>query len=146
MVNQNISVKDVKNRLIKHSLRVTQQRIVIFKELLQTDEHPTADKLYAALKDDYPSLSLATVYKTLDTFFFKGLIKKIKANDDSFHYDADTSFHHHLICVKTDKIMDYKSEDLSVMLNKYFEKQEIDNFKINDIQLNIYGEIENSNN
>ena len=141
MVSGNFSIEDVKKKLIDKSLRVTQQRIVILKNLLHRNDHPTAEDIYEDLKDDYPSMSLATVYKTLDTFDSHGLVKKIKGSSDSVHYDADVTFHHHLICTKTNRIQDLIDEKFSRMINNYLKSNNIDNFEIHDIQLNIFGEI-----
>ena len=140
-----INAEDVRRKLLEHQLRVTQQRIIIYKELYQTKEHPTAEIIYSKIKDEYPSLSLATVYKTLDIFEKNGLVIKIKTNDDSVHYDANVSFHHHLICSKTNRIIDYMDEDFSELINNYLKEKKINNFDIKNVQLNIFGEIRSGN-
>ena len=81
-----------------------------------------------------------TVYKTLDTFVEKGLIKKVKTDRDIMRYDAMTDPHHHLYCASSDRIEDFLDTELLRMIEQYFEKHEIPNFKIEDIKLQIIGE------
>lgn len=121
-------------------LRVTQQRIVIYKALFGSKMHPTAELIYKGLKDDHPSLSLATVYKTLDSFVEVGLINKLNGADDSYHYDADLHSHNHLICTKTKSIIDYDDPQLVQLISDYIKKKKPGNFEIHQVQINILGE------
>ena len=89
-----------------NGLKVTPQRIAIYNYLINTKSHPSADIIYKALEEDYPALSLATVYKTLDTFRIKGLIQELNIGEDSFRYDADNSPHPHFLCRKCGKVYD----------------------------------------
>lgn len=92
-------------------LRLTPQRLAICKLLAETDEHPTAAQIYQTLKPDYPSLSLATVYNTLEALVGLGVVNALgHAGDDQVHYDADTSPHVNLACVSCHKIVDVPSE------------------------------------
>ena len=84
--------------LKEKGLKVTPQRIAIYNYLTNTVAHPTADAIYKALEEAYPALSLATVYKTLDTFNVKGLVQELNVGEDSFRYDADGSPHPHFLC------------------------------------------------
>ena len=88
----------IANLLKDNGLKVTPQRIAIYNYLTNTTAHPTADAIYKALEENYPALSLATVYKTLDTFKVKGLIQELNVGEDSFRYDADDSPHPHFLC------------------------------------------------
>jgi Fur family peroxide stress response transcriptional regulator len=133
---------ELATKLKQYGFRLTHQRIAIYNELCQSKEHPTAEAIYDSLKVVYPELSLATVYKTLDSFSRKGLIRKIKGSDNSTHFDADLSIHTHLICNKTNSILDYENNELSVMLENFFKERSISNFRISDFQFSIIGEIE----
>jgi len=135
-----IGADQIKEKLLSNNLRVTHQRIIIYDTLTKTHEHPTAEQIYHQLKDDHPSLSLATVYKTLDTFVRYGLIKKLWSKDGAAHFDADLTTHFHLICSKTGRITDYFDEELEQILSTYFAAGRKDNFQINRIDLNIIGE------
>ena len=87
-------------------LKATTQRIAIYQYLKNTHEHPGADTIYEALRPSYPSLSLATVYKTLDSLHKAGMITELHTGGDSFRYDYDTSPHPHLQCEKCGAVLD----------------------------------------
>jgi len=94
-------------------LNVTYQRIIIYKALLENNNHPSAEDIYHIVRREYPSISLATVYKTLETLAEHHLIAKVTELHDIARYDGDTSPHHHLICIKCKKIIDVYDEDLN---------------------------------
>ena len=91
-------------------LNVTYQRIKIFESLNRVDTYPTAEEIYQIVKKEYPSISLATVYKTLETFAENNLITKVTSLHDLARYDGNTSPHHHLVCVKCKKIVDVNDD------------------------------------
>ncbi len=94
-------------------LNVTYQRMIIYKYLMQSKEHPTAEDIYRRVKEEYPSISLATVYKTLETLAEHEVITKVTALHDLARYDADTSPHHHLVCTHCRRVMDIYDEELN---------------------------------
>ena len=94
-------------------LNVTYQRMIIYKYLMQSKDHPTAEDIYRKVKEEYPSISLATVYKTLETLAAHQVITKVTALHDLARYDADTSPHHHLVCVYCRRVQDIYNEALN---------------------------------
>jgi Fur family transcriptional regulator, peroxide stress response regulator len=135
----------LKEKLSGHGLKVTSQRLVIYQSLLRRDDHPSAEIIFDRIRYDHPSISLATVYKTLDTLVASGLVKKVKTGDDLLRFDAKTENHSHLYCSSTNQIIDYEDDELHAILADYFTRKKLDNFKISDFQLQINGEIENKN-
>ncbi|MDA3904011.1 MAG: Fur family transcriptional regulator [Desulfuromusa sp.] len=89
-------------------LRLTPQRLEIFKKLAQATDHPTAEKLYHRLMERMPTLSLDTVYRTLGTFAEMGLISKIETIESQAHFEVLDVQHHHLICEQCKKIIDFE--------------------------------------
>ena len=88
-------------------LRLTPQRRAICRYLAHTKEHPTAPQIFAAVKPHFPSLSLATVYNTLDALVRLGAIHALgEAGDGVVHYDADTDPHVNLACLKCHRVVD----------------------------------------
>jgi Fur family transcriptional regulator, peroxide stress response regulator len=140
-----VDFQSLKEKLSGHGLKVTSQRLVIYQNLLMHDDHPSAEIIYDRIKHEHPSISLATVYKTLDTLVESGLAKKVKTGDDLLRFDAKTGNHSHLYCSNTNRIIDYEDEELHAMLEDYFNRKKLDNFRINDFQLQINGEILNKN-
>ncbi len=97
---------------LRHAgMRITPQRVAICKLLAESEEHPTAARIFEQVKVDYPSLSLATVYNTLDTLVSLGAVNVLgHAGDDNVHYDADIEPHVNLACISCHKIVDIPSE------------------------------------
>jgi Fur family peroxide stress response transcriptional regulator len=94
-------------------LRMTPQRVAISHLLANTDHHSTALMIYEQLRPDYSSLSLATVYNTLDTLTQLGVINALgAAGDDAIHYDADTSPHVNLACTRCHRVIDLPSKQV----------------------------------
>jgi len=91
-------------------LRLTPQRQAIYALLTETDSHPTAAEIYEILKPQFASLSLATVYNTLETLVNLGIINALGGVGDSqTHYDADTTPHINLACISCNTIVDVPS-------------------------------------
>ena len=88
------SIETLTTALRQAGMRITPQRIAICKLLVETDTHPTAAAIYNKIRTQYPSLSLTTVYNTLDTLADLGAVHVLgHAGDDTVHYDADTTPH-----------------------------------------------------
>jgi Fur family peroxide stress response transcriptional regulator len=102
--------------LQKSGLRLTQQRRAICELLVQSDEHPTAQMIYTQLRRDYPSLSLATVYNTLEALMNIGAINVLgTTGDNAVHYDADTSPHVNLACTSCHRVIDLPSQYVNAL-------------------------------
>ena len=101
-----ISKKDLTEKIRNCGLKPTSQRIAILLQLLSRRDHPSADAVYQSLKDEYPSLSLNTIYMNLESFAEKGIITKINVLHQSARFDGDISSHHHFVCVRCKKIID----------------------------------------
>jgi Fur family peroxide stress response transcriptional regulator len=100
--------------LKKARLRLTPQRIAICKLLSGTDSHPTAAMIYEQVRVEYPSLSLMTVYNTLNTLVELGTVNSLgSAGDDNVHYDGDTTPHINLSCISCHKIVDITSPQIA---------------------------------
>ncbi|HVD99003.1 MAG TPA: transcriptional repressor [Cytophagaceae bacterium] len=140
MQEKPLTYNQVKERLAQYELKATQQRIVIYDALMQLHNHPTAEMIYDYVKAANPSISLATVYKTLDTFVSSGLAAKVMSANGSARYDGYMDHHSHLYCINTEEIVDFEDEQLSKLIQNYFKNKKIKNFKINDIRLQINGE------
>ncbi len=95
-------------------MRLTPQRTSICELLVTSEKHPTAAMIYEDLKPRFPSLSLATVYNTLETLVGLGVVNALgHAGDDKVHYDADTEPHVNLACLSCSRIVDIPSEHVT---------------------------------
>ena len=136
-----------RDRIIKKikgkGLKVTPQRIAILQAIYDLDSHPTADKIVEIIRKSHPSIATGTVYKVLDALVENQLIKKVKTDKDIMRYDGMVEKHHHLYSSESDKIEDYVDNELDEILEKFFNKKEISNFKIKDFRLHLVGDFLN---
>lgn len=90
--------------------RFTDQRAAVFRFLSGTDSHPTADEVFLAVRDRLPGISLATVYKSLETLVGCGLATKLAYADGSARYDGRTDPHPHARCLMCNRVFDVPGE------------------------------------
>lgn len=95
-----------RQRCLAAGLALTHQRLTIYEELARSDEHPTPEALYATVKDKIPSISLATIYKSVRTFAEIGVLREVSLLHDSLRLDANLDRHYHLICTKCKSVTD----------------------------------------
>ena len=103
-------------RCRRGGLAVTPQRLAIIKALLDSGEHPRADAVFAAVREQHPHISLATVHRTLETLCDIGEARKVTMLHDSARYDGNVTPHHHVVCVKCRRIRDIEIPHLDRLL------------------------------
>ena len=86
--------------------RFTEQRAAVYRYLASTDTHPTADEVFTAVRAEIPDISLATVYKALETLVGCGLAMKLTFGDGCARYDGRTDPHHHARCLVCGAVLD----------------------------------------
>ena len=123
--------------LKQRDLKVTPQRIAILAHLMNSRAHPTAEVIYNDLIKTYPSMSLATVYKTLETLKNEGIILEINMGEDAKRYDSTTDSHAHFMCLSCKSVIDiclpgiFENIDAEVSVNH--------NVSILDKRMSFYG-------
>ena len=124
-------------RLRQGNYRMTPQRMALIRLIAASTGHPSAGQLYEQIKDRFPTMSLATVYKTLDLLKGLGEVLEIALQDDS-HYDGNRPYPHpHLICTRCHKIMDGEADTQVRTLVTSMEQAS--GFRIFRHQLVFYG-------
>jgi len=93
-------------------MKVTHQRMEIFRELATSVEHPDAETIYRNVSERVPSISRDTVYRTLSTLETEGLIRKVEPLFERARYDANLDHHHHFVCSACGLVRDFYSETL----------------------------------
>lgn len=131
--------KEIIQILTDNHLKVTPQRIAVLEVLMDLNSHPDADEIISYLRISYPAVSLATVYNCLDAFLKKGIIRKVNSSSDLMRYDTVADHHHHIYCSDTGEIKDFHDSELTSILKKYFSKNPIPGFSIEDLRLQISG-------
>jgi Fur family peroxide stress response transcriptional regulator len=91
----------------ENKLKITPQRIVIYRELLNSKDHPYAEVLHKRVKKIIPDISLDTVNRTLLTFSKIGLVKNVEGYGEPRRYDPDLKNHHHCRCLSCNTIIDF---------------------------------------
>lgn len=122
--------------LRNHGMKITPQRLMIFKILENNNSHPSAEEVYKRVKKIYPTVSFTTIYKTLETLRDLGEVKELTIDEDRKHYDPNTKTHHHMICSTCKKILDI-SEDFSSYI-KLPDSLKND-YTISGFQISFYG-------
>lgn len=118
-------------------LRVTPQRLAIYRALVSSDAHPTAQNLFEKLQPILPSLSQATVYNTLQALVRHGLIQEIgEAGDGAVHYDANPTPHVNLICTSCHRVEDYFEVPLEGVLEQVVA---VSGYRVHGVRIAYYG-------
>lgn len=97
-------------------IQVTPQRLAIFESLMARKDHPSAEMIYSELTYEFPSLTLVTVYNTLQKLESSGLCCKVNPLNSSARYDGNTAAHMHLVCTHCEKVVDVDDIPFSVDL------------------------------
>lgn len=117
-------------------LKLTPQRLAVYQYLKSTNEHPSAEIIYNALQATYPTMSLATVYKSLKTLVEVNLVQELNVGEGNFRYDANCFEHCHIQCVKCGKVEDLMNLPLP-NLNSIVEENS--DYKVNWNKVFFYG-------
>jgi len=137
MTDPQVRFEQLIARLKESEYRLTPQRVELIRLIAASEGHPSASHLYNQIKVQFPTMSLATVYKTLDLLKELGEVLEIGLRDDS-HYDGNKPYPHpHLICIKCQKIMDGELD--SAVKNIVQEVEKNFGFQILKHQLDFYG-------
>lgn len=100
------TIEKLTKKLRNHGMKITPQRLMIFKVLENNTSHPSAENVYKRVKRIYPSVSFTTIYKTLETLRKLGEVREFVIDDDRKHYDPNTNLHHHVVCSSCKRILD----------------------------------------
>lgn len=92
------------------TLKYSRQRESIKASLMERKDHPTADAIYTSIREDFPNISLGTVYRNLNLLVDLGEIQRLSCGDGTDHFDYDTSPHYHYVCRQCGSIMDLPME------------------------------------
>ena len=117
-------------------LKLTPQRLAVYKYLISTKEHPSAETIYTALQPTYPTMSLATVYKALKTLVEVNLVNELNVGEGNFRYDGTITPHCHIQCIECGKVEDIENLNLNFLNN---EASKVTNFEILSNKVYFYG-------
>jgi len=123
--------------LKESNFRITPQRIAILKILAVSDCHPSVENIYEQVKTDFPTTSLATVYKTVTLLKELNEVLELGFPEGSNRYDGSRPYPHpHLICIKCKKILDPDLESLEGVTEELISET---GFRITSHRLDFFG-------
>jgi Fur family transcriptional regulator, peroxide stress response regulator len=126
-----MTIKELSKQQIEHlkhlcyesGIKLTHQRLEVFRELLSASDHPSAENIHKRLHKKLPTIAIDTVYRTLATFDELGLIKKLHVMNERTLFDTNLDIHHHFICTRCKKVEDiYWSDFDKIMLPAMVEQ------------------------
>jgi len=127
----------LREALESNGQRFTEQRAAVYRFLMGTTSHPTADEVFTTVRHDIPDISLATVYKSLETLVGCGLATKLTYGDGSARYDGRTDPHHHARCLSCGKVVDVPGRiDTSALATQL---QPVSGFNVEGYRLELVG-------
>ena len=102
-------------------MRVTPQRIEIYKYVANSCEHPSAETIFEAVKKQMPNVSIDTVYRTLASLEELGIIFRVDNQLPKARFDADLTPHNHFLCIQCGEVYDIfpESYDLEIPKESY---------------------------
>jgi Fe2+ or Zn2+ uptake regulation protein len=128
--------------------RLTRQRAAVYEFLRSVESHPTAEEIYAAVRRDHPRISLATVYKALESLADAGLAGKLTSADGPARYDCRRDAHYHLRCLKSGRIRDLETPFDPGLLEKLdrdlVRNLRVQGFEVTDYRLELLGHFQDA--
>lgn len=134
-------ISSIERICIASGIKMTQQRMVIAKVLLESKDHPDIDEIHKRAHKMDPNISLTTVYRTMNVFEECGAVQKLEIKDSKSRYEpidntSEREHHHHLVDVETGEIIEFYDcnlEELKVSIARNL------GYKLVDHRLELYG-------
>jgi Fur family peroxide stress response transcriptional regulator len=129
--------QQLKDKLRRLGYRLTPQRVALLRLLSESRDHPSAKDLYDQLRRQFPTTSLATIYKTLNVLKDLDEVLELGFSNDDNRYDGNKPYPHpHVICIRCRKIIDF---DRDVIASLEQELAQASGFEIISHRLDFYG-------
>src|SRR5436853_5330374 len=121
---------NVADVLEQHGIQPSSHRVAVGEYVLTTTDHPSADRVWARVRQRFPMISRATVYNTLNLFVEKKLLRELHLSPESVVFDPNMEKHHHLIDEESGRIFDIDWTDVEVS-----KIEKMRNFEVRDYQV-----------
>ena len=127
---------ELEQRCMNAGLKMTGPRKTILKVLEESHDHPSVEKVYERAKEIDSTISIATVYRTLNMLDELDLVTRHEFNESFSRYETNMEHHHHLIDMETGKVIEFQNEDLEKIKLKIAAELGYD---LIDHRLELYG-------
>ena len=129
-------MESLEQRCVSAGLKMTEQRRTILTVLSQSDDHPSVDTVYHRARGIDPSISIATVYRTLHLLDELNLVQRHDFNESYARFEVNLEHHHHLIDLETGQVIEFQNEELEVMKTAIADHL---GYELVDHRLELYG-------
>ncbi len=138
-----MTMTDLEQRCLSAGLKMTGPRKVILRVLGEAADHPSVEAVYERARAIDSSISIATVYRTLNMLDELDLVTRHEFNESFSRYETNMDHHHHLIDLETGEVIEFQNEDLERIKHKIAEEL---GFDLVDHRLELYGRKINAQN
>ena len=129
-------MKNLAERCADSGLKMTGQRRIILQVLDEAEDHPSVEIVHERAKGVDPSISMATVYRTMNLLDELGLVVRHEFKENFARYDIRTDHHHHLIDIDSGEVIEFQSEEIEKMKEEIARKL---GFRLVECRLELYG-------
>ena len=131
-----MKLEDLEKACAKAGLKMTDQRKTILRILSEAEDHPSIEELHERVKKADPSVSMATMYRTMNTLAELDLVMKHEFKETFARFELNTDHHHHLIDVDTGDVIEFTNAELEAIKEKIAESL---GYELVDHTLELYG-------
>ena len=110
----NVQAPSFRDLCVEHGIAVTHQRQVLYETMQRMEGHPSPEEIYAEVKQQIPSVSLATVYKNIHLFVQSGVFTQLSMHHGPLRVEMNRESHHHLVCSVCKHVTDVSADELGL--------------------------------
>lgn len=129
-------MSNIEELCTKAGLKMTGQRRLILKVLDQAEDHPSVEMVYERAKTQDPSISMATVYRTLNLLADLDIVVRHEFNEKFSRYELNNDQHYHMIDLETGNVIEFQNEEMEKLKEKIAREL---GFELVDYRLELYG-------
>ncbi|NBC33946.1 MAG: transcriptional repressor [Alphaproteobacteria bacterium] len=126
----------LEQQCINAGLKMTEQRRVILRVLNGSDDHPSVEVVYQRAKESDPTISIATVYRTLHLLDEMNLVKRHDFRENYSRFEVNLEHHHHLIDLETGEVIEFQNKELEEIKDRIAAEL---GYELVDHRLELYG-------
>ena len=127
---------NLEQRCVEAGIKMTEQRRVIMRVLAQSDDHPSVETVHQRVKSIDPSISIATVYRTLHLLDEMNMVRRHDFNESYSRFEVNLDHHHHLIDLETGEVVEFKNQKLEDLKEQIAHEL---GYELVDHRLELYG-------
>ena len=128
----------LKEKIKAAGLKATPQRIAIFESMRKLG-HASADMVVEDLKENYPTLTVATIYNVLESFVNTGLLVRRFSSNNKMYFDVNVHEHAHFYETEENAYEDYDDPELVKIVMDYLSTKKIEHFDVRNVDIQLVG-------